>query len=63
VGLINVLSREVARMRDSEAAAVGAAVLAGVGGGVWKSMTHAARLLNAEQCVFRPNPARAVNRS
>jgi xylulokinase len=55
----DVLSREVARMRDSEAAAVGAAVLAGVGSGVWKSMTHAARLLNAEQCVFRPNPAHA----
>ena len=55
----DVLSREVARMRDREAAAVGAVVLAGVGSGVWKSMTHAARLLNGEQRVFRPNPVNA----
>jgi xylulokinase len=56
----DVLSREVTRMRDAEAAAVGAAALAGVGSGVWQSVTQAARLLNAEQRLFRPNPVHAA---
>jgi xylulokinase len=52
----DVLGRKVARMRDLEAAAVGAAVLAGVGGGVWGSWKEAAALLNGEERSFLPRP-------
>ena len=55
----DVLGREVARMRDPEAAAVGAAVLAGVGGGAWGSWKEAAALLNGEERTFRPLPEHA----
>ena len=46
-------------MRDPEAAAVGAAVLAGVGCGAWGTWKKAAGLLNGEERTFRPRPEHA----
>jgi glycerol kinase len=53
----NALGCPVARCRVRETSAWGAAALAGVGAGVWKSVEETARLAKTE-CVFHPTRLR-----
>ncbi|MEW6682414.1 MAG: FGGY family carbohydrate kinase [Nitrospirota bacterium] len=58
----NYLGRPVVRCRVRETSAWGAAALAGVGAGVWKSVTEVARLAKSDR-VFKPELSRlAVSR-
>lgn len=58
----DVLGRRVVTLANTQdAAALGAAMLAGVGAGVWESVSQAAEGLGELDRVFEPNPAnRAV---
>lgn len=55
----DALGRVLIRMRGSDAGAVGAAVLAGVGSGVLPDLAQAAARLVAEDRRFAPDPAAA----
>ncbi|MCK4821640.1 hypothetical protein KA005_38095 [bacterium] len=50
----DLLGKAVIKMRDSEAAVLGAAILAGVGIGVWGSVEEAAKYIAEEDKIFEP---------
>ena len=52
----DMLGRTVVRMQDSEAAVLGAAVLAGAGGSIWGSIDEGMEQVVREQRVFEPQP-------
>lgn len=52
----DMLARPVVKMSHSEAAVIGAAVLAGIGGSMWGSLEEAVEQVVREERVFEPNP-------
>jgi xylulokinase len=51
----DMLARPVLRMSQSEAAVVGAALLAGIGGGIWRSVEEALEYVVRVERVFEPH--------
>lgn len=51
----DMLERNVIRMRDTEAAVLGAAILAGAGGGIWRSVEEAMAAVVRQERTFEPS--------
>jgi xylulokinase len=51
----DMLARPVVKMSQSEAAVIGAALLAGIGGSMWGSIEEAVEQVVREERVFEPN--------